>query len=201
MLASITPLGERGRGRRWAVSAPAYVLGSVLGGLAVGSLAGGLGGLLLPGVGTAGRLLVLLLGVLAALALELLLRGRRAPGPARQVNEDWLEAYREWVYGAGFGLQLGAAVLTQVATAAVWSMLLAAALTGSLPAGALIGAVFGLVRALPVLATHRVGDPAALRALHRRAARAARPVRAATVGVLAATAVVVTGSLVVAGAS
>ena len=192
MLASITPLGERGRNRRWGVTAPSFVLGSTLGGALVGLLAGGVGALVLAVVplGTAGRLVVLAVALAAALAVDL--RGAsRAPGPKRQVNEDWLDVYREWVYGAGFGVQLGAAVLTQVATAAVYAMLLAAALTGSPLGGAVVGAVFGLVRALPVLATRSVRDAPSLGRLHRRTAVLAEPVRRATLGTLGVTGVVV----------
>ena len=65
--------------------------------------------------------------------------GRRLPG-RRQVNEDWLVAYRSWVYGAGFGLQLGAAVATVVNTALVPLFMLAALLAGNMTAGLVIGA-------------------------------------------------------------
>lgn len=199
MLASITPLGERGRRRRWGVTAPSFVLGSTLGGALVGLLAGAVGAVVVAPLGTTTRLAVLAVGLLVALAVDL--RGAsRAPGPKRQVNEDWLEVYREWVYGAGFGLQLGAAVLTQVATAAVYAMLLAAALTGSPAGGALVGAVFGLVRALPVLATRSVRDAPSLGRLHRRTAALAEPVRRATVGTIGVAGLVVT-ALAAAGAA
>jgi len=207
MLASITPLGERGRARRWRVSAPSLVAGSLAGGLVVGALAGGAGALALGAldgagvqVGTTGRLGLLAAAAGLALLLDLRPGSTRAPGPRRQVNEQWLEVYREWVYGAGYGLQLGAAVLTQVASAAVYVMLLAAALTGSVAAGALVGGVFGLVRALPVLATGRVHDVRALAALHRRSAGLAAPARGLTVAVLAVTAAVLAGLTVSAGA-
>ena len=52
--------------------------------------------------------------------------GRRArcfgfgpPFLCRQVNEAWLSKYRPWVYGGGFGWQIGAGVTTYVMTAAV----------------------------------------------------------------------------------
>jgi hypothetical protein len=197
MLASITPLGERGRSRRWSVSAPAYVVGSAAGGLAVGALAGGLGALLLAAVdvGTPARLVVLVAALVLGLLVELRVGGLRPPGPKRQVNEDWLEVYREWVYGAGFGLQLGAAVLTQVATAATWVMLLAAALSGSVAVGAVVGVVFGLVRAVPVLLTLRVRDAASLRRLHVRAAELERPAALTAVGALGLAGVAVTALL------
>lgn len=200
MLASITPLGERGRARRWRVSAPSLVAGSLLGGLAVGALAGGLGAPLLSAVelSASARLAVLAGAALVALALDLRPGSTRAPGPRRQVNEQWLDLYREWVYGVGYGVQLGAAVLTQVATAAVYVMLLAAALTGSVAAGALVGATFGLLRAVPVLVTWRVHDVRALSALHRRAAALAGPARAMTTTALAL-ATVLLGVAVAAG--
>jgi sulfite exporter TauE/SafE len=85
-------------------------------------------------------------------------------------------------------MQLGAAVVTQVATAGVYVALLAAALTGSPLAGAAVGGTFGLVRAVPVLATRRVRDAGALAALHRRTAALAAPARTATAALLAAVA-------------
>ena len=207
MLASITPLGERGRARRWRVSAPSLVAGSLAGGLAVGALAGGAGAAALAAldalgvrVGDTARLGLLAGAAGLALLVDLRPDRTRAPGPRRQVNEQWLEVYREWVYGAGYGMQLGAAVLTQVATAAVYVMLLAAALTGSVAAGAAVGGVFGLVRALPVLATWRVRDVQALGALHRRSSVLAAPARALTSAALAVTGVVLAGLTVVGGA-
>jgi hypothetical protein len=124
----------------------------------------------------------------------------RWPAPARaerQVNEEWLDVYREWVYGAGYGVQLGAAVLTQVATAAVWVMLLAAALTGSLLGGALVGLVFGAVRAVPLALTRRGAHARCLRLLHVRVATWERPAHHATVGALAATGVLIASTLLV----
>src|SRR5437764_34818 len=144
MLASIHPLGERARHNRWGLTAGAHALGLWVGALAVFGAAGLLG--------TVVRLPVQLAvpGTVAAAGLELwALRGGRIPGPRRQVNEDWMRRYRGWVYGAGFGLQLGAAVATIVTSAAVY---LALWLTVLEPRAALAaGTVFGVGRALPVL--------------------------------------------------
>lgn len=172
MLASITPLGERGRGRRWELSAPAYVAGSALGGLLSGALAGaaGWGAVRLGASGGLWQVVVLAVAVVLAIAVDLRVLGVRPIGPRRQVNEDWLDIYREWVYGGGFGAQLGAGVVTQVSTAGVWVLLLCAALTGSVTAGALIGGLFGLVRALPILTTAGVRDAGSLGRLHAGAA-------------------------------
>jgi sulfite exporter TauE/SafE len=62
----------------------------------------------------------------------------------------------------GFGFQLGLGVATIVTTAAVYSLLVVAALTGSPAIGAVIGATFGVARAVPVLAVGRVRSPDAL---------------------------------------
>jgi hypothetical protein len=46
------------------------------------------------------------------------------------VNRTWLDRYRSWVYGAGFGWQLGVGVATFVMSATVYLMVVLAALTG-----------------------------------------------------------------------
>ncbi|HWW54314.1 MAG TPA: hypothetical protein VNY84_11125, partial [Acidimicrobiales bacterium] len=68
-----------------------------------------------------------------------------------------------------------------VTTAAVYLTFTLAAVSGSAADGALIGAVFGLSRAAPVLVMSRVGAPEALRAVHTRFAGAAPWARRVTV--------------------
>lgn len=157
MLTSITPLGERGRAGRWPLTTTAYVLGSMLGGAAVGTLAGTLG-LLLPleSARVAPHALALL--AVAAAAAVLVEAGLLPPLPTvrRQVDEDWLHRYRGWVYGAGFGVQLGFALATIVTSPTVYLTVALAALTGTPAAGAAVGVAFGLARALPVLTMRRV---------------------------------------------
>src|SRR3954454_13702376 len=115
MLTSITPLGERGRGSRWGVTFAFMLLGGAAGGTLVGLLAGGLGSLVLGDAdGDAGRLLVLGVLLAVAIAFDLGLGGVRLPTVRRQVDERWLSAYRGWVYGIGFGFQLGTGVATIV---------------------------------------------------------------------------------------
>ncbi len=101
------------------------------------------------------------------LGLDAGLFGTRVPGPRRQVDENWLVTYRGWVYGAGFGAQLGAGFVTIVTASATWVAFACALFSGTVWAGAAIGSVFGLVRALPILAAARVRDPAALRRVVR----------------------------------
>jgi sulfite exporter TauE/SafE len=188
MLTSITPLGERGRNRRWASTAAWYALGSTLGGAAVGAIAGGLG----AAVAQAGPASEVLLAIAAAGCLLAALwdaRGVNPPSWRRQVDEQWLTRYRGWVIGAGFGAQLGFGVLTIVTSASVYAALLLGVLTSSFWGGLAVGATFGLVRAMPLLSARRVHAQHALVALHRRLSAAALPVRRATIALLAAAAV------------
>ncbi|MGZ6907351.1 MAG: hypothetical protein ACXVJ7_06765 [Acidimicrobiia bacterium] len=158
MLASIHPLGERARGQSFAVTVTAYALGSMLGAAALGAVFGALGSLVLGGIGTRARLVVLAVAAVVAALVDR--RGRRIPSWYRQVNEDWLADYRGWVYGLGFGLQLGLGVVTIVTTAGVYLTWLGALLVAGTGPGALIGATFGLVRTAPLLVAGRTRDPA-----------------------------------------
>src|SRR6266851_4285374 len=130
MLGSITPLGERGRHSRWTVTVVFYLAGSAAAGLAMGGLLGAAGRI---GLGTAGvqRLWALAGAAAVGLAVDGGLFGMRLPSPRRQVNEAWLRRYRGWVYGLGFGLQLGLGVVTIVTSSAVYLTLAAAFLSGS----------------------------------------------------------------------
>src|SRR4051794_5814596 len=159
MLASITPLGERARGSRWGLTVAFFVFGSVAAGAAVGALLGLVGSLMLDSVGADLRL-----GMLAcALAIGLLMDVRgRLPSPRRQVNEDWLREYRGWVYGLGFGGQLGAGVTTIVTTSLVYVALLAAFLSAGPVAGAAIAGIGGAARGLSLLPGARVREPSDL---------------------------------------
>lgn len=178
MLTSITPLGERGRRSRWSVTVTAFLVGSAVGGALLGGAAGALGGALgLRSVSASARLLMLVGASLLGAAIDLALGGSRLPGASRQVNEDWLGSYRGWVYGVGFGLQLGLGVVTVVSASAVYLAFLGAALTASPPAGALIGAGFGVMRAAPLFTAARVDAPARLLALGDRLRHWDRPAR------------------------
>lgn len=173
MLSSITPLGERGRHNSWATTAGWYVVGSVLGGATIGTVLGGVGEILVVTVAPLSATFTTTT-IAAALALALLfdtgVLGEKVPSIHRQVNEDWLDVYRNWVYGGGFGWQLGLGVVTIVPTAGTYVTWLMAILTGSLWMGAVVGGTFGLARALPILAVARAHDPRRLREFHRRMA-------------------------------
>lgn len=178
MLTSITPLGERGRANRWTVTAAAYLVASTLTGALVGVLLGGAGSLTAP----RGVVALVALGIAAVLAGALDATGVRLPSWRRQVDENWLRAYRGWVYGAGYGAQLGVGVVTIVTSATVWLVLLTEWLAASPTAGVLIGAAFGLARGLPLLLVRSVDSPARLGALHRRVAGSALVVQRVAAG-------------------
>lgn len=171
MLSSITPVGENARRQRWWITASAYVVGSALGGTLVGGAVGAVGGLVLAPVPVAARLVAVALLALVGLAYDLGRMGHRLPSWRRQVDERWLTSYRGWVYGLGYGVQLGAGVATIVASALTYVVLALAAATATPAGGAAIGLVFGLTRALPLLALRRVTSPTSLTATHRRLAR------------------------------
>jgi hypothetical protein len=169
MLSSITPLAEHGRGNRYRTTACWFVLGAVVGGASLGLVTA----LLTAGIGAAGlsstRLatLALVAGLLAA-ASDAPRVGFRLPVHHRQVNERWLDQFRPWVYGAGFGWQIGAGVATYIKTSAVYLMIALAALTGDPWVAVGVGALFGLVRGLAVFLGRRITTPAALADFHRR---------------------------------
>jgi hypothetical protein len=183
MLGSITPLGERSRGRRWGITVTAFALAAGAAGAALGAALGAAGGLVV--VSATARTALLGLAVAAAVVVDVL-PGVRAPGPRRQVNEAWVHRYRGWVYGAGFGLQLGLGVTTIVSTAAVYATGAAAFLAGSAAAGAIVGAAFGLARAATLLAAGGVDEPRALAVLDRRLEAWERPARLAALAAEAA---------------
>ena len=130
MLASITPLGERGRRSRWGVTVTAFAARcDRRGGRRRGrpraarraspgwtARARGRGWRSWP--------------ELWRWPSRSTRAARRVPGPRRQVDERWLDRYRGWVYGLGYGSQLGLAVTTVVSSAATYVALLAALLRG-----------------------------------------------------------------------
>lgn len=192
MLASIVPLGERARNRRWGVTASAYVTGSLVGGTLLGALFG-LAGRAPVGSGVVSpRLVLVIIAAICILgaAIDLGVGGLSLPTVHRQVNEDWLQRYRGWVYGVGFGFQLGLGFVTIVTTASVYLVFVLAFLSASWPAGAILGAAFGLVRALPVLAMARVTTTHRLRDAHRRMQGWAPLATRAAIGVQCAVAVI-----------
>ena len=196
MLSSIHPFGERNRNSRWGITAAAHLVGGLAGGATIGSLAAAISSALRRTLGGDAALTILAVVALAGLAAELHLGPMRIPTLQRQVDERWITTYRGWVYGIGFGFQLGLGVATIVTTSAVWTMLVASALAAHPAVGLLAGLVFGGIRGASVLSTRRIEDPSALRRLHRGIAdRSAAVARATTVIVAAVAATAVLGAI------
>jgi hypothetical protein len=169
MLATITPLAERGRGHRYRTTATWFVVGSVLGGASLGVVMAILA-LAVAALSTSmtDMTTVAVAAGAITLAAEVRIGGFRLPMHCRQVNERWLDQFRPWVYGAGFGWQIGAGLVTYIKTCAVYLMIVLAAFTGSPEVALLVGIVFGLVRGLAVLLGRRITSTIALADFHRR---------------------------------
>ena len=76
-------------------------------------------------------------GVLLVRAAAL---GRTPPSLERQVDHRWLDEYRGWVVGAGFGFQLGTGVMTRIPSFALYLLFLCA-LLGAPPASLIAAAI------------------------------------------------------------
>ena len=194
MMTSITPVGEMARQQRWWVTTAAYLVGSLAGGLAIGAV---LGAISVPvrAVVSAPAALTLVL-VIATGGLLADLGALPLPTWHRQVDERWLTTYRGWVYGAGFGVQLGVGLATIVTASATYVVLAAAVLSGSVRAGMAVCGTYGLARALPVLAFARTRTPAGLQAAMRRVEGWRTPAARVTTAVQAGLVVVTTGLMI-----
>jgi sulfite exporter TauE/SafE len=190
MLSSIHPLGERARHSTWWFTTVAYIVGSAAGGALLGATAGFVG-LALSTAGLSLSPAVVTVVCVIALVVDLVAGRVHLPSWHRQVNEDWLHRYRGWVYGVGYGFQLGLGVVTIVTTASVYAVVALAAFSGSVATGALIGGAFGLLRALPVVGLGAVREPVRLRRLHERIDALAVPAARASTSALAVVAVAV----------
>ena len=186
MLSTITPLAEQGRGHRFRSTATWFVVGAVVGGLTLGLGMAGLAGVVAVFDLTPTTLLALgTAALLVAAVSDSRLLGRQLPNHPRQVNERWLDQYRSWVYGAGFGWQIGVGLATYIMTAAVYALIVLGALTARPLVALGLGVAFGLVRGLAILLGRSITSPAALVRFHRRFDAWREPVRRGTVVVLA----------------
>jgi len=170
MLSSIHPFGERSRNNSFLSTALAHIIGSGLGGTALGLVSGAVGLIVTAALSPSETVrTVVVVGAAAAGALfEASRTERLLPTRSRQVDENWIQTYRGWVYGGGFGAELGFGVSTIITTALVHVLVVAMILHGSFVAAIVMGALFGLVRGLTILAASKVDSPEALRTFHRR---------------------------------
>ncbi len=188
MLSSIHPFGERSRNSRWWLTTASHVVGSTAGGATLGVIIGTAGWFLLGWVDTSIRLALLGLASLIGLLIERNVLAVRLPSWQRQVNENWLDAYRGWVYGSGFGYQLGLGVVTIITTATVHLLIVACLATASPVAGLIVGATFGLARGALLLSGGGIDSPAELRAFMTRLAASSRRAEVLAEGAMAVTA-------------
>ena len=120
------------------------------------------------------------------------------PGHDRQVNERWLDQYRSWVYGSGFGWQIGVGLATYIMTAGLYLLILMGGLTADPWVAFAIGGLFGLVRGLAVYLSAGLDSAEKLLAFHARFESWREPVRQSMIVLQALVGVVATGA---AGAS
>jgi hypothetical protein len=184
MLSQVTPIAETGRGNRFGRTAAWFVAGALVGGLTLGAgMAAGATVTRAAGLPDGAALVLIALGALVTATLDARILPIAPPFLRRQVNEDWLVNYRPWVYGGGFGWQIGVGVSTYIMTAAVF-LVIGVGILGASPLTAFaIALTFALVRGLAVLLGAPLRSLAALHAFHRRFEAWAEPVRIAVVGV------------------
>jgi hypothetical protein len=197
MMSTITPFGEKGRGHRYGATAAWFVAGSIAGGLTSGAVAAGLAALwsvtrLAAHPQVAG--LIAALAALVGAAVDSGALGPILPLVRRQVDDRWVVRYRPWVYGSGFGWQIGTGLTTYLMTTAVPVCLISAVLTGSPAAALCVGGLFGLARGSTVLTTSGASSPNRLRALHARLDRLGPAVRASTAAALGTSGGVLVGA-------
>jgi hypothetical protein len=196
MLSTITPFGERAKGNSYRTTVAWFITGAVIGGGSLG-VAMALAAFGVQSLGLSAHLIGLLaLGAtLVALASDSGIGGFRLPFHRRQVNERWLDQYRPWVYGAGFGWQIGTGLCTYITTAAVYLMIVLAALTAEPSVALVLGLAFGFLRGIAVLLTRRLTDPSKLRSFHRHFIDAGPLMGRIVITVEAVVAVIVVGLL------
>jgi hypothetical protein len=190
MLSQINPIAEAGRRQRYGRTVCWFVAGAALGGLTLGGATAALAALVAAaGISDRGALAIAAVAAFGAALIDARVLGFGPPFVRRQVNENWLSRYRPWVYGSGFGWQIGAGVTTYVMTAAVPLTIAFAALSASPSIALTIGVVFGLARGLTVLLSAPLRTQSDLYAFHRRFAAAGERVRRAVIVVQLAVAV------------
>ena len=184
MLASITPLSEVERGHRFRTTALWYVTGSLVGGttlgLCIAALSVGVGAISL----TSHEVILVALVASAVAVMSDTGAGRfHLPVHHRQVNERWLDRFRPWVYGVGFGWQIGTGLATYIMTAGVYLMIVLSALNREPWLSFGFGLLFGLVRGLSVCLGRRITSTKVLTEFHRRFHTWGTVVRRVTVAV------------------
>lgn len=191
MLSTITPMAEAGRGHSFLSTSVWFVIGSVAGGLSLGGLMGAIAmSVDALEATTAVALWIAAAASLIAAASDGRVAGFRLPGHDRQVNERWLDQYRSWIYGVGFGWQIGVGLATYIMTAGVYLLVLMGGLTASPWIALALGGLFGLVRGLAVYLAAGLDSGERLLSFHARFESWREPVRQSMIVVQALVAVV-----------
>ncbi|HYJ59909.1 MAG TPA: MauE/DoxX family redox-associated membrane protein [Actinomycetota bacterium] len=156
MVETITPVVYGGRAR-WAGGLALHVVGATLAAAAFGALAGWVGGLVGAPFGASG---LVALGAAAIVYAGAAAEAWVAPVPQlrRQVPDWWRTFFSPPVTAFLYGAGLGIGFLTFLATGALAVVTLAAVLSGSAAAGAVLAGGFGLARGLSALPAIRVRD-------------------------------------------
>ncbi len=144
-------------GRRWTTIAAcaAFAPGAVVGGVLTFGLLSALGDL----THGAGRLAYLLAAVIAVAAAVAEARGRRiVPQIRRQLPEGWRWRMPLPLAAGLYGILLGLGFTTFVLSFGVWALAGISVALGDPSAGLVIGAAFGVGRAVPVVAVAPVVD-------------------------------------------
>jgi hypothetical protein len=166
MLSSLTPFGEASRGHRYAVASSTFIASAIAGGLCLGLLLAG-PALAIKSIGVGPTSASAIITVAAALTIAADRGLIKTPRIPRQVNESWFVQFRPWVYGTGYGWQIGVGLVTYVMTNAVYLMLVLAAMSADPRVAIGIGGLFGAVRGFTLLVGWRLVEPARIRHLHR----------------------------------
>jgi hypothetical protein len=195
MLSTITPMAEAGRGHSFRSTSVWFVIGSVAGGLTLGGLMAAIALSVVALAATTTVALWIAAGAsLIAAASDGRVAGFHLPGHDRQVNERWLDQYRSWVYGGGFGWQIGVGLATYIMTAGVYLLILMGGLTAGPWIAIALGGLFGLVRGLAVYLAAGLDSGEKLLAFHERFESWREPVRQSMIVVQALVAVIAAGA-------
>ncbi len=189
MVETLGVAGEGGRRFTVAAACAAFVPGAVVGGILTFGLLSGFGELLHG----AGRVAYLVAAGIAVIAAAAEARGLRiAPQIRRQLPESWRWTMPLPIAALLYGVLLGLGFTTFVLSFGVWALAGISLALGNVEAGLVIGAAFGIGRAIPILmVAPQVDRPfgqACLRTMAERPAlyRLFRLGDAATLGVVAA---------------
>jgi hypothetical protein len=169
MVETIGPTGHTG-GRRTAIAASAtFVPGAIAGGIVTFGALAALGGI----AHGAGRVAYLVAAAVALLAAVAEARGAPiVPQIRRQLPEHWRRALPMPLAAALYGVLLGLGFTTFVLSFGVWALAGISFAVGEPAAGIVIGAAFGVGRALPIALLAPVADrPTGIRAMELMAER------------------------------